>query len=164
MPAIVRPGLFLASLLVTLCSSLSGCIASGGIAPQAELADGAELPTDAAIRHAAQSADWPRAQWWQAYGDAQLNAWVERALAGSPGLAMAAARVRRAQALAGIAAAAQAPQVGLDASVQRKRWPDDNFYGPGPLARTSSWNNTAAFGLSSALAMSSSAYWRVSWI
>lgn len=148
MPAIVRPGLFLASLLVSVFSSLSGCIASGGIAPQAELADGGELPTDAAIRHAAQSADWPRAQWWQAYGDAQLNAWVERALAGSPGLAMAAARVRRAQALAGVAAAAQAPQVGLEASVQRKRWPDDNFYGPGPLARTSSWNNSAAFGLS----------------
>ncbi|MCM2318547.1 MAG: efflux transporter outer membrane subunit [Pseudomonas sp.] len=148
MPAIVRPGLFLASLLVTVFSSLTGCIASGGIAPQAELADNAELPSDAAIRHASQAADWPRAQWWQAYGDAQLNAWVARALAGSPGLAMAAARVRRARALAGLAAAAQAPQVGLDASLQRKRWPDDNFYGPGPLARTTSWNNTAAFGLS----------------
>ena len=148
MPAIVRPGLFLASLLVSVFVSLSGCIDSGGIAPQAELADDPDLLTDQAIAKAAQAADWPRAQWWQAYGDAQLNAWVERALAGSPSLAMAAARVRRAQALAGVAAAAQAPQVGLDASVQRKRWPDDNFYGPGPLARTTSWNNTAAFGLS----------------
>lgn len=148
MPAIVRPGLFLASLLVTIFSSLAGCIASGGIAPQAELADNAELPSDAAIRHASQAADWPRAQWWRAYGDAQLDRWIARALAGSPGLAMAAARVRQARALAGEAGAAQAPQLGVEAGMQRKRWPDDNFYGPGPLARTRSWNNTGAFALS----------------
>jgi len=146
-PAIVRPGLFLASLLAVF-SSLSGCIDSGGIAPQAELADNPELLGGRAIEQAARAAGWPREAWWQAYGDAQLNAWVERALAGSPDLGMAAARLRQAEALAGVAAAALAPQAGLDANLQRKRWPDDNFYGPGPLSRTTSWNNTAAFGLS----------------
>lgn len=148
MPAIVRPGPLLVSLLVTVISSLPGCIPSGDLVPQAELADDAALPAGAAIRHAAREAGWPQAQWWRAYGDAQLDAWVERALAGNPDLAMAAARLRQAEALAGVAAAAQAPQVGLDAAMQRKRWPTDNFYGPGPLADTSTWNNTAAFALS----------------
>lgn len=148
MPAIVRPGLYLASLLLTVCPCLSGCIASADLAPQAGLADAGELATDRAIRHAARAAGWPRTQWWHAYGDAQLDAWVARALAGSPSLAMAAARVRRARALAGLAGSAQAAQLGMAASVQRQRWPDDNFYGPGPLARTRSWNDSAAFALS----------------
>ena len=150
MPAIVRPELYLAPLFA-LFTTLSACIDRGGIAPQAERLDAAALAAALeggdAIAHAERAAAWPQAQWWRAYGDAQLDRWMARALAGSPDLAIAAARVREAQAQAGLAASAQAPQVGLDASVQRRRWPDDNFYGPGPLARTSTWNNTASFGL-----------------
>lgn len=146
MPAIVRPELYLAPLFV-LFSTLAGCIDRGGIAPQAERLDAAALDGGSAIAHAERRAAWPAAQWWRAYGDAQLDAWVERALAGSPSLAVAAARLREAQAQAGVAASAQAPQVGVDASVQRRRWPIDNFYGPGPLADTTTWNNTASLGL-----------------
>ncbi|THG71366.1 RND transporter, partial [Pseudomonas sp. A-1] len=69
MPAIVRPGPLLVSLLVTVISSLPGCIPSGDLIPQAELADDAALPAGAAIRHAAREAGWPQAQWWRAYGD-----------------------------------------------------------------------------------------------
>ncbi len=147
MPAIVRPELYLAPLLL-LFTSLAGCIDRGGIAPQAERLDATALDAGEAIAHAERRAAWPAAHWWRAYGDAQLDAWVERALAGSPSLAVAGARLREAQALAGVAASAQAPQVAVDASVQRRRWPTDNFYGPGPLAGTSTWNNTASFALS----------------
>ena len=147
MPRNVRPALCLASLLA-VSLTLSGCISSAGIAPKAKRLDNPALVTDQAIRHAEQAAGWPRAQWWQAYGDPQLNAWIDQALAGSPNLALAAARVRQAQALAGVAGAAQAPQVGLAASMQHKKWPTDNFYGPGPLADSSTWNNTSALGLS----------------
>lgn len=142
-----RSDLYLASLLA-VSLSLSGCISSAGITPKAKRLDNAQLLTDKAIRKAEKAADWPQAQWWQAYGDPQLNAWVDMAQAGSPDLAVAAARVRRAQALAGVAGAAQAPQVNYAASMQHKKWPTDNFYGPGPLADASTWNNTELLGLS----------------
>ncbi|MDT4843834.1 Solvent efflux pump outer membrane protein SrpC [compost metagenome] len=73
---------------------------------------------------------------------------MDQALADSPGLALAAARVRQARALAGVVASAEQPQVSLEADLQRKRWPHDYFYGPGDLARTTSWNNTSLLGFS----------------
>lgn len=146
MPCIVWCRLARASLL-TLFSLLSACIDSRGITPSAELLHDDDLAPGSAIRQAEAEAAWPAARWWRAYGDAQLDAWMELALANSPSLAQAAARVRRAQALAGVVESAEAPQVELDASVQRKRWPSDYFYGPGVLGRTSSWNNSSQLGL-----------------
>ncbi|WP_028631000.1 efflux transporter outer membrane subunit [Metapseudomonas resinovorans] len=141
------PGVARASLFAVI-SLLSACIDSQGIAPQAERLDVAQLDPGSTIRRAEQEAAWPHAQWWRAYGDPQLNAWMDQALADSPSLAMAAARVRQARALAGVVESAEQPQVNLDADLQRKRWPDDYFYGPGELARTTSWNNTSLLGFS----------------
>ncbi|WP_271411344.1 efflux transporter outer membrane subunit [Pseudomonas sp. Q1-7] len=138
------PGIVLAGLLTLL----SACIDSHGIAPRAERLDAARLDAGSAIRRAERDAAWPLAQWWRAYGDAQLDAWMDQALAGNPGLAMAAARVRRARAMAGVVEAAEQPQVSLETNVQRRRWPHDYFYGPGDLARTTSWNNTSLLGFS----------------
>jgi outer membrane protein TolC len=44
--------------------------------------------------------DWPAADWWQAWGDSQLNALVAEALAGNPDIAAAEARVAAADAAA----------------------------------------------------------------
>ena len=55
------------------------------------------------------SIDWPREDWWRRYGDAQLDALETDALAGSPTLASARARVARATAAAGVARAALLP-------------------------------------------------------
>lgn len=65
----------------------------------------------------APSAQWPAEQWWTAYGDAQLNALIAEALADSPDLAAAAARLQRADAVAQINGAASKPQVSANASV-----------------------------------------------
>ena len=62
-----------------LTSVISGCIGTGGIAPQGQAINANSLATDAAIQSAARDAHWPTAQWWQAYGDPQLNRWVELA-------------------------------------------------------------------------------------
>ncbi len=48
----------------------------------------------------APASPWPADAWWTAYGDPQLDALVAEALAGSPDVAAAAARVRGAQAAA----------------------------------------------------------------
>ncbi|MEA1653089.1 efflux transporter outer membrane subunit [Nitrospirillum sp. BR 11164] len=57
------------------------------------------------------AADWPQDRWWTAYGDAQLDALIEEGLAGAPDLAAAAARLRKAEALASQADAALLPRV-----------------------------------------------------
>lgn len=136
-----------ASLLTLFCL-LGACIDSSGILPQGRRLAAQQLDPGADLRRAEREAAWPQARWWQAYGDAQLDAWMAQALASSPSLGQAAARVRRARALAGVVEAAEAPQLELQASAQRQRWPDDYFYGPGVLGRTSSWNNSAQLGFS----------------
>lgn len=142
----MRSGVYLSSLLAVF-SSLAGCISSNGILPQASRLDDSELVTDSAIQEAAHEAVWPKDQWWHAYGDPQLNAWVDLALAHNPSLAEAGTRVRKAQAMAGVAEAMRDPQVDLMAEVQRKRWPKDpHFYGPGALSGATTWNGVTDLG------------------
>ncbi|WP_041864933.1 efflux transporter outer membrane subunit [Sphingomonas sp. MM-1] len=59
---------------------------------------------------------WPQAGWWQAYGDAQLSALIGEGLKGAPDLAAAAARLRKADALAQQAGAALLPSLDASAS------------------------------------------------
>ena len=130
---------------------ISGCIGTHGIEPHTQALDADSLAIDAAIRSAERDAQWPAAQWWRAYGDPQLNHWVELAAAGAPSLAMAAARVRQAQAMAGLAESAEALQGNAQASLKRHDWASDQFYGPGALANTTTWDNNASLGLSYSL-------------
>jgi len=130
---------------------ISGCIGTAGIAPQGEALQANALATDEAIQHAAKDANWPVAQWWQAYRDPQLNHWIDLALQGSPTLAIAAARVRQARAMAGIAESAESLQINAESTLMRHNWPSDQFYGPGELADTTTWDNNAALGFSYAL-------------
>jgi multidrug efflux system outer membrane protein len=63
----------------------------------------------------------PRGEWWKVFGDPTLDALEAGALAGSPTLRAAVARVDEARAVAGIARAAFFPQVTLDAAAKRER-------------------------------------------
>ncbi|MCY1270363.1 Toluene efflux pump outer membrane protein TtgF [compost metagenome] len=126
-------------------------MSTGGIAPHERNLDAARLATDAAIQAANRDAGWPQERWWSAYGDPQLDAWIDTALLGNPSLAEASARIRQAMAAAGATEGAEAPQVNAEVKLQRHHWPTDFFYGPGELADTTTWNNEAALGLSYAL-------------
>ncbi|PXB82148.1 RND transporter, partial [Pseudomonas aeruginosa] len=128
-------------------SAISGCVSTGDIAPEAATLDANALTTDHAIQAAAREAGWPQAQWWKVYADPQLDAWIEKALDGNPGLAVAHARVRQAKSMAGLVESIESPQIEGKGSLVRHRWPDDYFYGPGDLARTTSWNNSTEIGL-----------------
>ncbi|CRM45306.1 Multidrug resistance outer membrane protein MdtP precursor [Pseudomonas sp. 31 R 17] len=134
-----------------LSLAISGCIGTSGIGPRGQALDANDLATDEAIQSAASDAHWPTAQWWRAYGDAQLNRWVELATQDSPSLAMAAARVREARALAGVAESAESLQINSDTTLRRHNWPKDQFYGPGELSGANTWDNNASLGLSYAL-------------
>ena len=150
MPRRMIRGLKLLSVL-SLSLAIGGCIGTWGIAPQDHSLPANTLATDEAIQNAAKDAHWPAAQWWRAYSDEQLDRWIELAAQGSPSLAMAAARVRQAKAMAGIAESAESLHVNGDSTLKRHNWPTDQFYGPGALANTSTWDNNASLGLSYSL-------------
>jgi NodT family efflux transporter outer membrane factor (OMF) lipoprotein len=138
-----------ASAFLALSIIIAGCASTGGIAPQRQTLDAATLDPGAAVRAADRSAGWPDANWWRAFGDAQLDTLVAAAIAGNPTLAAADARVRQAQSLAGVAAAELAPHLNGNLSITREHWPDNPmYYGPGPLANQNTWNNTGTLGLS----------------
>jgi len=65
--------------------------------------------------------DWPTQQWWQRYGDAQLDQLIAQALEGAPDMAAAAARVQQARAMLGVSEAASAPQLSARASVSEDK-------------------------------------------
>jgi NodT family efflux transporter outer membrane factor (OMF) lipoprotein len=134
--------------VLTISLIIAGCANTGGIAPQAQGLDSSTLDAGAAIRAANADAKWPDAEWWRAYNDPQLSAWVAAAQAGNPTLAVAQARVREARSLAGVVASALSPQVQGELSIQRQHWPDNVYYGPGPLANANTWNNTGTISLS----------------
>lgn len=128
--------------------ALTACVGTGGIVADAQLPAPNQLATDAAIEAATLQAGWPDSHWWQGFGDPQLNQWVALTLAGSPSLAAANARLRQARAAAGLAEAREAPQLGASATLDRRNWPTDGFYGPGDLADRTTWDNHAGLSLS----------------
>ncbi|MGE4466073.1 efflux transporter outer membrane subunit [Sphaerochaeta sp.] len=72
--------------------------------------------------------DWPDEKWWEKLNDPQLNELVEDALAGNPSLSEAQARIRQAQAAAGIADSANSVQVNGDAASTYQRFPRHETY------------------------------------
>jgi len=63
----------------------------------------------------------PRGQWWLAFNDPALTALVDEAAANNANLSVAAARMKQARAIAGIAQADRVPQIGVGIGAQRAR-------------------------------------------
>ena len=77
-------------------------------------------------------------QWWHEFGDPQLDRLVGEALAGSPTLAAALARVRAAQAQVSSARSQLYPQVNLDGNETWQRLSASYIYPP-PLGGHGNW-------------------------
>jgi len=105
-----------------LTLALAACASSGGLHPEG-------TPTDPSTLHAERSlgqlsaAAWPAADWWTGLGDRQLDALIAEALQDNPGLGVADARARAAQAEAGLADAARGPSVSGGAALAGARPP-----------------------------------------
>lgn len=111
-----------AALLVAL---LAGCATTGGLRPFAKGTDPNSLSAARSLGGVTLSdAAWPTSDWWKRYDDPQLDVLVQEALAGSPTLRAADARVRKALAAAGVANSARYPQVNGNAAVLRLRLPE----------------------------------------
>lgn len=103
-----------------LCAMLlAGCAAMPAREPRPEI----KLADDYATAHSftAPPAEWPVDAWWQLYGDRQLDSLIEEALANSPTLAIAEARLRRARANVGVSRSALMPQVSANASATQQK-------------------------------------------
>ena len=121
---------------------LAGCVDRGDWKPAPKLAPQALTADRALAGTQLDPTAWPQDGWWHGYGDPQLDALVAQALAGSPSLEIAEARLRAAQGQALAAHAALLPAVAADASVIRQRYPLDALY-PAPLGG-SYWNQGQA--------------------
>jgi len=118
----MRLHLLAAATAITL--ALAGCASSGGLHPEGSLTDPATLKADRSLARLDLSpAQWPQQDWWTGLGDAQLSGLIEEALKDNPNLAIADARLRQAQAEAGIADAERGPTVNAGASVAGARLP-----------------------------------------
>jgi len=132
-----------APMLACALAALAGCADMGHVAPQAVALKSTELNAGKAIA-AASGANiaWPEEQWWQALHDEQLNKLVQAALADNPSLRGTLARVRQAEALAGVARAGTLPRADASASADRELYSAHSTV-PAPLAGNYAWKNSA---------------------
>jgi NodT family efflux transporter outer membrane factor (OMF) lipoprotein len=121
-----KPGLVAAA-----CAALAACAPMPKLgAPAAELdAARSGLLTESPSADSRLSS----AAWWQAWQSPELDQLVQRALAESPNLASAQARVARASAAAQAAGAAEGPALGAGVELTRQRFTEHGLYPP-PLA------------------------------
>jgi NodT family efflux transporter outer membrane factor (OMF) lipoprotein len=109
------------SLLATAVASVllaSACASTGDIASRGVMRDAGSLQSGTSLAGTRVSgAAWPSERWWAAFGDPQLDALVDEALANAPSIEAADARTRKAIAQAGLADAARKPTLAAGAQV-----------------------------------------------
>jgi NodT family efflux transporter outer membrane factor (OMF) lipoprotein len=122
--------LYLGTLALAL--GLTACANMGGIAPHAQLRDAPSLglPSAATGVPDAFPATTLDAQWWRGFGDPQLDGLIDKALAGSPNLRLAQARIDRAQAQADAADANGKPRLDGSLDLTRQRFSNNYIYPP----------------------------------
>jgi NodT family efflux transporter outer membrane factor (OMF) lipoprotein len=135
----------LAATVVSL-AVLAGCASNAGLVPQAEMRDPAKLVATRTLAGTpVRASAWPATDWWKAYNDPALNSLMEEALAGSPTLALAEARTRKALASAAATQSTLYPQVNADGSYTRERFSANGLFPP-PFAGT--WSSFQTLQLS----------------
>lgn len=142
-----RSPTFALLLGAALAAALCACADSGGWKAAPQLAP-AQLTAERSLTGTpVDAAAWPAEGWWHGFGDPQLDALVAEAIAGSPSLTAAEARLRGAQGQALAVGALQLPGVALDAQATRQRYPEHGIYPP-PYAGNYYTDGRVAFDLS----------------
>jgi len=134
--------------IVVTAMLLAACASSSGLHTHAKAIDPQDLKAARSLSSVGLSdAAWPTEAWWIEFGDDQLSRIMSDALQGQPSLRVAEARVRAAQAVAGVARAALYPQVGAGAVSERRRFSEAGTVPP-PIAGTWQTVNAATLGVS----------------
>jgi multidrug efflux system outer membrane protein len=129
LPLVPRLATMLGALLLSACAAPA--FDQPGVAtPAAFREPQAAAASPEQVRNAADGTTWktaqpaesqPRGEWWRAFDDPRLDGLIAQATAMNQNLSVAAARVRQARAIAGIAESARVPQVSAGAGAQRTR-------------------------------------------
>ncbi|WP_454673510.1 efflux transporter outer membrane subunit [Achromobacter pestifer] len=128
-------------LSTVLVLALSGCaLMEPGPAPVVAL-------DESKLGLIGQDTVWPHTQWWQRYGDSQLNTLMDEALANSPSMSAAQARLAKANAAVSTARAPLMPRVDADYSLNREHLSSDYIY-PAPLGGSVVSDNRLALDFS----------------
>src|SRR5690242_9152506 len=120
----------MAALLLSACAAPT--FKQPDVATPTAFKESQTVPAAAAndVRSAADGTTWtvgrpaeaqPRGEWWRAFNDETLNGLIGEATANNQNLTVAAARVKQARAIAGIAEADRIPQVGVGVGAERTR-------------------------------------------
>lgn len=141
-PRVATACLLLASV------SLAACVPDLG--PRAEVRPLSTLDSTVSIAATGSERDWPRQDWWTAYGDPQLDGLVEEAMRGSPDLATALARVQQARGALQASGSALLPTLGAQGSADMSKQSYNNgtpvsalphgWKDYGTLALSANWN------------------------
>jgi NodT family efflux transporter outer membrane factor (OMF) lipoprotein len=121
------------ALTTILALALAACASPGErVVPPAQETAPRALAASRSLA-GAPAGEWPAEHWWSAFGDPQLEALIDEALGASPTLAIASARIRRAQALVDAAVAKGGYDLTGALDVTRQRFTETGIYPP-PLA------------------------------
>ena len=131
-----------------LAISLTGCASMRGMHTHAVAIEPGEVQASQSLSHTPLSAAaWPQDAWWTSFGDPQLDQLIGNALAGQPGLRIAEARVRQAQAVANVVGASLYPQANANLRSTRQRFSEDGTVPP-PIAGSWQTINDLSLGVS----------------
>lgn len=134
-------------LALLLAGSLAGCASMHGLHTHATAIDPARVEAGQSLASSKLSAAaWPQDAWWTRFGDPQLDRMMDTALSGQPGLRIAEARVRQAQAVAGIVGASLYPQANASLRSTRQRFSEDGTVPP-PIAGSWQTINELSLGV-----------------
>ena len=125
LPRVLSASTFALAVASAAVLVLAGCASPGHQSPPV-----AQRSAESLGLASGQATTAVDARWWRQFGDAQLDALVDKALAGSPNLGAAQARLTRARAVAEATRGAELPQVGLDASVKRELLSRNGIFPP----------------------------------
>jgi len=99
-------------LLASVCAALTACATIPPVKAPAPQREAISLASETSLGGG--TAAFPADTWWTAYADPALDALISEALAGSPDIALAAARIRSADAIAEQAGAALVPSLSVE--------------------------------------------------
>jgi multidrug efflux system outer membrane protein len=119
----LRPVALAVTLALTACAGL----------PAADPAPRLATPGTDDFVHAASgqpASEWPVANWWAAFNDAQLTSLIEQAIHNSPSMAVAQARIAQSDAQAQMLTADTGASVSADASLTRQHYSANSIYPP----------------------------------
>jgi outer membrane protein, multidrug efflux system len=133
-PSSLRPLVFLATAVVTACTGLPSKPKPVTLPAEAPLSD---FKSDAAM--------WPDEKWWTRYQDPDLDQLIDMALASSPTLATAHARVDSARESVRLAGASTGAHVEATGDGSRQRLSDNGLFPPDLLGFH--WYNQFDLGL-----------------